>query len=205
MGRGVLHTPPHVSGGSIICPWSWAFVGRMQYATTWIIQSLPRIWFNKYIFIRYLSRIDRGVLHTSQHVSGGSIICSWLWAFVGRMQYAATRTIQFSPGIWFNKYVFIRYLSRIGRGVLHTPQHVSSGSIICPLSWAFVGRMQNAPTWTIQSLPGIGFNKYVFIRHLFRINKGVLHTPRHVSGGSIICSWSWSFVWRMQYALTRTI
>ena len=114
MGRGVLHTTQHVSGGSIISPWSWTFVGRMQYAPTRTIQSLPIIEFNKYIFIKHLYRMGRGVLHTPQHVPGESIICPWSWEFVGRMQYAPTRTIQSFSGIRFNKYVFNTYLSRMG-------------------------------------------------------------------------------------------
>ena len=177
----------------------------MQYAHTWTIQSFPEIRFNKYVFIRYLSRIGRGVLHTPRHVPGGSIICPWLWVFVWRMQYAPTRTIQYFPRIGFNKYVFIRYSSRIGRGVLNTLHHVPGGSIICPWSWVFVGRMQYTPTRTIQSLPGIGFNKYIFIKHLSHIDMGILHTPQNVSGGLIICSWSWIFVGRMQYAPIWTI
>ena len=180
MGRGVLHTPKHVPGRSIICSSTLVFVGSMQYAPTRTIQSLPRIRFNKYVFIRYLSRIGRGVLHTPRNVSGGSIICSWLWAFVGRMQHAPTRTIQFSPGIGFNKYVFIRNLYRACRDILHTSQHVSGGAIICPWSWEFVGRMQYTPMQTVQSLQGVGFNKYVFIRYLSRIGRGILHTTQHV-------------------------
>ena len=152
IGRGVWHTPKHVSGGSIICPWSWEFVGRMQHAPTLAIQSLQRIRFNKYVFVRYLSRIGRGVLHTPQNVPGGSIICPWSWAFVGRMQYAPTQTVQSFPGIGFNKYVFIMYLSRMGRGVLHTPQHVPG----------LMGIMIH----TIHSFSGIGFNKYVFKTYL---------------------------------------
>ena len=143
---GILHTAQHVSDRLIIFPWSWVFVERMQYAPTCTIQSLPEIGFNKYVFIGNLFRIGRVVLHTPLNVSGGSIICPWSWAFVRRMQYAPTRTIQSLSGIRFNKYVFMRYLSRIGRGVLHTPWHVSDRSIICPWSWAFVGRMQYAPT-----------------------------------------------------------
>ena len=125
--------------------------------------------------------MDRSILHTPQHVSGGSIICLWPWAFVGRMQYAPMHTIQSLPGIRFNKYVFIRYLYGICRGILHTPKHVSGRSIICPWSWAFVERMQYAPTWTIQSLQGIRFNKYIFVRYLSETGRGVLHTPRNVS------------------------
>ena len=155
--------------------------------------------------MRYLSRIGRGILHTPKHVPGVLIICPWSWVFVGRMQYAHTRTIQSLSGVKFNKYVFIKYLSGMGRGVLHTSLNVSGGSIIYPWSWAFVGRMQYAPTQTIQSLPGIRFNKFIFIRYLYRTGRGVLHTPRNVSGGSIICPWSCVFVGRMQYAPTRTI
>ena len=205
IGRGVLHTSQHVPGWLIICPWSWEFVGRMQYAPTRTIQSFPEIRFNKYLFIRYLFRICRGVLHTPQHVPGGSIICPWSWEFVGRMQHAPMQTIQSLSGIRFNKYVFMRYLSRIGSGVLHMTQNVSGGSIICLWSWIFVGRMQYATTRTIQYLPRIGFNKYVFIRYLYRIGMCVLHTPLNVPDGSIICPWLWEIVRRMQYATTRTI
>ena len=172
----------HVSGGSIICPWSLEFVGRMQYAPTRTIQSFPEIRFNKYVFIRYLSRTGRGVLHTPWNVPGGSIIFPWTWVSVRRMQYAPTRIIQSLPGIWFNKYVFIRYLYRMCMVVLHTLWNVSGGLIICPWSWAFVGRMQHTPTWTIQFLPGIGFNKYVFIRYLYGIGRDVLYTPQLVPG-----------------------
>ena len=174
MGSGILHTTQNVSSGSIICPWSWVFVGSMQYAPTCTIQSLPEIGFNKYVFIGNLSRIGRGVLHTSQHI----------------------------PSLRFIVQRGIKFLSRIGRVVLHTPLNVSGGSIICPWSWAFVRRMQYAPTRTIQSLSGIRFNKYVFMRYLSRIGRGVLHTPWHVSDRSIICPWSWAFVGRMQYAPT---
>ena len=131
IGRGVLHTPRNVSGGSIIYPWSWAFVGRMQHASTWTIELFSGIGFNKCVFIKHLSHIDMGILHTSRNVSGGSIICPWSWVFVGRMQYAPTRTIQSFPEKRFNKHLFIRYLSRTGRSVLHTPRNVSVGSIIC--------------------------------------------------------------------------
>ena len=143
-----------------------------------------------------------GVLHNLWNVPNGSIICQWSWAFVGRMQYTPTRTIQSFPRIRFNKYVFIRCLSRIGRGVLHTPWNVSGGSIICPWSWAFLWRMQYAPILAIQSLSRIRFNKYVFIKNLSGMDRGVLHTPQDVPGGSIICPWSWAFVRRMQYAPT---
>ena len=161
----------------------------MQHAPTRTIQSLSGIIFNKYVFTRYLFLMGRGVLHTPWNVSGGSIICPWPWEFVRRMQYAPTRIIQSLPGIGFNKYVFIRYLSRIGSGVLYTPQHVPGELIIYPWLWAFVGRMQYAPTRTIQYFPRTGFNKYVFIKHLSHIDMGILHTSRNVSGGLIICSW----------------
>ena len=197
---GVLHTPQHVSGGSNICPWLWEFVGRMQYAPIRTIQYLPRIGFNKCVFIRNLSGIDRGVLHTTRNVSGGSIICQWSLAFVQHMQYDSTQIIQSLSGIRFNKYVFMRYLSRIGRGVLHTPQHVSGGLIICPWLWVFASRMQYAPTRTTQSLSGIGFNKCIFIKNLSGMGGVVLHTPRNVSARSIICPRSWVFVEHMQYA-----
>ena len=147
--------------------------------------------------MRYLSRIGRGILHTPKHVPGVLIICPWSWVFVGRMQYAPILAIQSLPRIRFNKYVFIKNLSGMGRGVLHTPQDVPGGSIIFPWSWAFVGRMQYAPTLAIQSLQRIGFNKYVFIRYLSRIGRGVLHTPQNIPGWLIICSWSWEFVGRM--------
>ena len=152
----------------------------MQYAPTRTIQSLPGIGFNKYVFIRNLSRTCRGVLHTTRNVSDGSIICPWSWIFVGRIAYILTQTIQSLSGIRFNKYVFIRYLSHTGQFVLHTPQHVPGELIIYPWSWAFVGRMQYDPTRIIQFLTGIWFNKYVFIRHLSGIDRGVLHTARNV-------------------------
>ena len=205
IGRGVLHMPLHVSGGSIICPWSWAFVGRMQYAPTRIIQYLPRIGFNKYVFISNLSGIDRCILHNLWNVPNGSIICPWSWAFVRRMQHTSIQTVQSLQGIGFNKYVFIRYLSRISMCILHTPQNVPDGSIICSSTLVFVGRIQYTPTQTIQSLPGIGFNKDVFIRYLSRIDMCILHTPWNVSGGSIICLCLWVFVGRMQDAPIRTI
>ena len=141
----------------------------MQYAPTRTIQYLPRTGFNKYVFIEHLSHIDMGVLHTIQNVSGGSIICPWSWVFVRRMQYTHTRTIQSLSGIRFNKYVFIKYLSGMGMGVLHMSLNVSGGSIIYSWSLAFVGRMQYTPTRTIQSLTGIGFNKYIFKTYLSRM------------------------------------
>ena len=127
----------------------------MQYDHTQTIQSLSGIRFNKYVFMRYLSRIGSGVLHTPKNVSGRSIICLWSWAFVCRMQYDPTRTIQSLPGIRFNKYIFIRHLYGIGRGVLHTPKNVSG----------LMGIMIH----TIQSFSGIGFNKYVFNTYLSRM------------------------------------
>ena len=126
--------------------------------------------------IRFLIRMGSGVLHTPQHVSG----------LMGIMIH----TIQSFSGIGVNKYLFIRYLSRIGRDVLHTSLNVSGGSIIFPWTWVSVGRMQYAPTCTIQSLPEIRFNKYIFIRNLSGIDRCVLHNFWNVPNGSIIFPWT---------------
>ena len=75
------------------------------------------------------------------------------------MQYTPTRTIQSLAGIGFNKYVFIKHLSSIGSGVLHTLQRVL----------------------------GLRFIVQSGIKFLSRIGRVVLHTLRNVSGGSIIC------------------
>ena len=74
------------------------------------------------------------------------------------MQYAPTRTIQSLPGIGDNKYVFIRYLFRIGSGVLHTPQHVPRLPIIRPHAEAFGGRMRYALTLTDEKWTRIGWH-----------------------------------------------
>ena len=52
----------------------------------------------------------------------------------------------------------IKFLIRIGRGVLHTPQNV----------------------------PSLRFIVQSGIKFLIRMGRGVLHTTQHVSGGSII-------------------
>ena len=122
------------------------FVGRMQYAPTWVR-----------VFYRWVVRVflGRGVLHTPLYLSRQkwTIISRFqghpfipYGMIVGRIQYAPTRVRAFDRWV-------VRVFS--GRGVLHTLLYhtqqkraiiwgfMGYASIPCGM---FVGRIQYAPT-----------------------------------------------------------